>query len=499
MNKFLLVAKVRLDEQFGISRMKHEKSIGKKMFHYVGRVTKVALFFIIGIVIYLCADTFASNGYAKLLPVIGYILGAMIGYMFFILRLNGLLSSETDTDFLFSLPFPNAIQAFMLYFKLYLESTLCASLVEVPCALVYGKYVAVEPGFWGRWIVGLLMTILPLGGYFAIIGNLASLTIASLRKRNMIKSLFTLGCIAGIMIGVLNTIYGIGMSLHKMSALPAEAACDNMIKVLETNLRLSRFYQTGVVENLTGKMFVFIGTSIIWYVGLMFIVCVGYQEFMLGFDEPATYKKYKLTESGDEPLSRLVFKRQWKQFIHSKSYMQQSALGSVVAMILSGWICFRGGYELLALFGAEGMTHKVVLLLPVILCLFIGMSCTTYCSLSMDGKTHWIWATSPISDALLYQANIRMNLVLTVPTAVLCGGMLAYAFRTSILGTTLYIVIPVLYAIIGAYWGMAVEKRFADYSSISEQKLLSNSTSFFLGKLPQMVLPVIVGVIIVIL
>ena len=166
--------------------------------------------------------------------------------------------------------------------------------------------------------------------------------------------------------------------------------------------------------------------------------------------------------------------------------------GAVVGVIGFAWIASHGKAELVRAFGLETLSDgTLAAMLAALICFFVAMCCTTFCSLSIEGRRHWIWATSPIGERILYGSKVFLNLCLTVPLSLFCAICGMVALHPSAGGILLLLLAPLLYSVASALWGMFIETRFADYSVENENQIMNQSLSYFLGKLPFLALPVV--------
>ena len=170
MNNFLLVAKIRLNERFKISVLKHEKSRLKKFKTVFGWLLKALLFLLAGLLIYLASRTLAARGYADVLPLMAYVIGSMISLILAILKINETVSGQNDVDFLLSLPVPRVTQIALMFIRIYLDSSLFVLLFAVPMGIVYAGAVQVSVLFWIRWLLGVVLTALPVNGIVSVVG-----------------------------------------------------------------------------------------------------------------------------------------------------------------------------------------------------------------------------------------------------------------------------------------------------------------------------------------
>ncbi|MGN0292342.1 MAG: hypothetical protein ACI4C5_10430 [Lachnospiraceae bacterium] len=491
MSKLCLLLRIRLDELFGVSVTKYEKNQKKKISKYIHGVTMLLLFAISVTVAYGVALKLAKNGFANLLPVTSYTVGSIISLVVTILKINEMLSGNEDAEFLMSMPFSTISQVVVLFLILYLKNTFYAMIAVVPMGIVYGMYTSVSGSFWALWILGLLLTSLPASGIAALIGMVIAIFLSTSKNSNLIQSLISMGIFTGITILILHTIARVGDLLLKETNQNNEGLCQKIIAEITGNYKLAAFYQNGIVEQNGAWVFLFVLISVIWYLFFVFFLSMSYQELILALKSPVNYQTYEFKKLEQQNLKKALYKKEVKQWLHSKSYMVKSMTGVILSLLLSAFVLIKGVKPLCWMFGVMEYLPKIIMCVPLVLCVFVGMSCTSYCSVSMEGKRHWITQTIPMEEKVTYSGKIWLNLTLTVPMVILSASMLSIAFSTKVWQTILFFTVPIIYAIASAWWGLWIDKKHANYSNQSENQIMHQGVSFLLGYLPEIILPIL--------
>ncbi|MCR4611099.1 MAG: hypothetical protein K5644_04290 [Lachnospiraceae bacterium] len=497
MSNLWLVMKVRADERFAISKIRHERNAAKKGLYYFAKIIKLSIAIAMAYLIYLFSETLSEAGYATVLPVISYIIASVISLIMTIIKINEKVSGRSDTEFLLSLPVPNMVQIVMLFIELYLEAIVYVILVEVPMGLVYAGAVYTDGFFWVRWLVGVLLTSLPVSGLAALLGIFLALVLSSFKNRNLIQSVMSLAAISAVSALMLYIIYRVASAIHLGLGLSPSVISDNIIQIVCSNYRFCRIYQNSVVVGEPLYILLLVLTSVVCYAFCIFGLSVAYQDFMLALKAPAVYKKFEMGSQAMNSLKKTIMKREISMWLRSKSYMTNSMIGFVIGIVGALGIFFIGLDRLSATFTTNGFSMKIGYILMLVICVLVGMCSTTFCSLSIEGNRVWIWQTSPVDDKLLYGAKILLNLMITIPLSLICAALFAFTFPMDTAARVCMFIVPLLYSVLCACWGMAADKRWADYSMESEEQIMTQSLSFVTSKLPQIVLPIIALAILV--
>lgn len=473
MRNFFLILKIRVQEKFDLS----------------SRLMLFILYAAMFAGVYFAADYLKTLGLAQVLPVVGYFGAVVLTFITTVIKINETFSGSEDSEFLLSMPFSSAVQVFVMFIMMFLSNLLICILMELPTYLVY-RSTEFGAGFGiGRWILGLLLTSLPFGGIAVAVGMFIILSLVSSPKKNQIVSFICLfflciACILGIL--VVDRIYLVASG---QVVYEAGNAATGFLKEITRNFKFGRFYQLGIVEGEGAYIFLFSFLSIIWYVVFLFIHTIAYQGTITALRSPLSYSESSREDIAKQLKEKRLFavlvQKEWNQFIRSKYYLLQCAIGLILGIIVPVNFLIMGNMGL----------EKTTFIVPALICFFIGCSNTTYCSMSMEGKRHWIMESSPVFMQELKKAKILLHIILVFPIIIFAGISMGAAFRMSISGVVSSMMISILYAVLLAIWGNYLGERFADYSRESESMVLHRGIPFVFGYLPGILLPIVILVL----
>jgi len=114
---------------------------------------------------------------------------------------------------------------------------------------------------------------------------------------------------------------------------------------------------------------------------------------------------------------------------------------------------------------------------PLVVSLFVILSCTTSSSISLEGNNLWILKSSPVSPKSILLGKVAVNLTITIPITLLCCVMLMISLRTGWIDSLLLFVIPVLYACYSAMLGVIANLKFPKLEWTSEVAVIKQSAS----------------------
>ncbi|MDD6195092.1 MAG: hypothetical protein PUB19_09430 [Lachnospiraceae bacterium] len=487
MRNLCLLLKLHLNEEFRFSVFSHEKNPLKKMGFVLKNLVLVCMLLVVALLSFQAGKLLVSYGLGEAIPLVGYIIGSVVTLVVTILKINEILAGKSDAEFLMSLPMGTFLHVVCIFLRLYVWNTLLVALTNIPMVMAYiDEGLAVE-NFIPTWVVGLLFTCLPLTGMAALVGTVLALCLASLRKSNFVQSIVILSVLAATGITVLKIIYCV------KNVLAAAGDVQDVIRVITMNFRAGRLYQGGVILHSPGSLFLFIVYSVVWFLLFTFLISMSYQEVILALRAPKNFIEYDFCIQEQCRVSKAVSKRLWDQWLQSRSYMASTLIGPLFALLISGFFLITKGSGIREILSAQG--NLAYLSVPLFLCALIGMGCNTYCGLSMEGKQHWIMQTIPVDEKEIYTQKIIMNLWITEPVALICGIMLWISIKPPVLIGICYSIVPIVYGLLSAIWGMWIDVRHVDYSLDTENQVLRQSISFYLGWLPGVLLPLLLGVL----
>lgn len=496
MNKLFLLLKLRAEDQFRFSVVKHEKDPKRRAF----RLTLSGLRLLFGVLLYLLllalSKKLSDLGYGAMLPTTGYVLASVVTFVMTILKMNETISGTRDAEFLLSTPISSYAQAMMTFLSLYLKSLVYTFLLASPMTIVYGLQTNVAGTYWVYSIVGFFFICMPVAGIATLLGLVLALILSTSTRSNEIQSLFSVLATAGAVGLVLLILDKLGNILKNgVSFSPAEQA-QQMVDVLCANYKFARFYQHGVVEGQVGWFVLFLLISFLWYGFFLLLLTMGYRDILIALRCPVDYHLYEWKEQKQIPVKTALFRREVKQFLHSKSYLISSMLGVILGILIPLNLVLVTGVDFFARFHLEAFYPRVQAAIPAMVCFFVGLSCTSYCSMTMEGRHHWIMETTPMETSIIRASKLKLNLLITVPLAVISAVLFLVACRPSALVVVLSLLIPVLYAVLTAWGGSVIGEKYADFSVDSEQQAMHWGAPFLLGYLPGILLPFLVTLLV---
>lgn len=123
------------------------------------------------------------------------------------------------------------------------------------------------------------------------------------------------------------------------------------------------------------------------------------------------YREKPIRKSG---IDAALLGREFSHFASSPNYMLNCGLGTFLMPLCAIAVLWKGNELFVKLDAMFAETAgSVPLLLCVVLCGFASMNFMTAPSISLEGKSLWLLQSLPVDTWKIYQAKIRMQLILT--------------------------------------------------------------------------------------
>lgn len=495
MHDLSLLLKLRADELFRMSATRYEKNPKQRVIRRVHTLIMVLLAVAVFVGLFALSQTLANLGFRDMLPSLGYILATVVTFLMTVLKMNETLAGSEDAEYLLSMPLRNGVQVLTIFLTQYLRNLFYTFLISAPMGIVYATSAPVPGKYWVYWVIGQLFTCMPISGIGSLVGMVIALILSASKRSNLIQSLVaivTTGVTLQVLFGIVNKL-GVVMQ-QGLGKVPEELASE-FVTVFSHNYRFARLFQLGIVEMQPAWTALFMVLSAVWYFFFVFLLTMGYNVIIISLRCPIDYNEYEFKPLKQQSLSRALFKREAAHLFHSRAYFTNSFLGVILGLLIPWNLARVGASTFLGRFTLNAFEHPLAVAMPLILCLFVGLSNTTYASMSLEGKRHWILETTPMNESVLRRAKQKMNLCITVPLA-LVSALLAYiAFRPGVLLGALYFLLPLGYALVTAWYGSVIGEKYADFSATSEQQAMRQGAPFLLGYLPMVLFPVVLATI----
>lgn len=402
-------------------------------------------------------------------------------------KVVGLVIGCKDYDMLSSLPIKNGVIMISKWATLYFGNLLFLLIILIPGIVVYQSYVLVDLSFY--LILSLLIILLPL--LPLTIGCLVGIVIRFLSSRFKYSNILTVVLSCGALMAYMYTVFQVQSETELLSLGTMMANMLNNIYPLT-----STFIGALCNKNILDLVFFFL-INVVSFGALTAILAKNYGRVNNALLERKTKGNYVLQKVKSSGVFITLLKKELKRYFASSIYVMNTAVGILLQTMAIVYFALQGQNLLTAI--PIDLSALIGTLLPIFICVLIGMSSTTACSISMEGKQLWIMKTLPIRALDIFFAKICVNIIIALPLSIINTLLVAFVFDLAILDVLLGIIIIIFFTLCVSMSGIICNLLFPNFTWESETRAVKQSASVMLQMLFGVVLALIPGICIIVL
>ena len=362
-----------------------------------------------------------------------------------------------DNDLLLSMPIPVRIIIISRLLNVYLLGAMYSGIVLIPTLAVYWVIMGVTAA---RLICGLLFLIiitLIVLILSCLLGWVVAKVSLKIKNKSFITVLISLLFIAGYYF-----VYFKAQDVIKDLIANAEVYGAN---IKNSAYVLYLFGRVGEGDFLATAIFTAATAAVLALV--MFILSRGFLK--LATSSAAAPKiKYKEKRSRMRSPFAALLTKELKRFTSSPAYMLNCGLGVILIPALGIFLIFKGA-DILSLLDSAVMTIPGLsgMIVCAVLMLLATMIDTAAPSVSLEGKSIWIPQSLPVSPKSVLMAKAVTQLILTEVPMLFTGICAAVIVRASVAEKVLIVLLPVVFALFMALFGvfLGVKNPILNWSS----------------------------------
>lgn len=441
----------------------------------------------LGSVFVLICEPMVKNGftwlYFSLLAITAFAL-SFIGSIF---TTQTQLYDAKDNELLLSMPIPPsyilASRMIMLLGLIYMFEVM----VLIPGIVVYCMVGPVSA--LGILMVFLTFALLPflVLTLACIVGFVVALITSRMKNKTIVTLVLSLGFL-GAYFYLVNK-----MSQYMQSII---MYMDDVAKAVKK--ALYPFYQLGIA--IAEGDFV---ALLLYALCALVPFAIIYILLSKSFIHMATMKRgaarivYKEKELKVSSPKGALLRKELKHFTSSAMYMMNASLG--VLFLVVGAIALLVKQD-----AVMSELNKVAelkeYLAPIFIMGIVGMSAMNFISapsISLEGKNLWIAQSIPVKTMDILMAKVDLHLLICLPPVLLASTVSAYVIKADALQIILLFLVPIIYTIFSALFGLVLNLKFPKFNWLNETVAVKQSLSTFLamfGSMAMLIAPVILYV-----
>ena len=413
---------------------------------------------------------FVQMGMGGAIPVVMMGICSLLLIAISFMKSGGTLFGGKNFDMVLSLPVTvrQVVLSRMLF--LYGAGFLVFFAGFLPAAIVY----TVNMGAGVGEVFNLLLAVV-LGPCIPVVLSLVlSVLVMLLAERLPQREIFVIVLNVAIIVGIL-------FWTGKISVTMDEKALMNMGKALANGVT-SLYPPTGVAFSFLEKgsiwgtlLFAVLSIALFW--GFVILVSRFYVKINEMFSSSKSKNVGKVTYGKGSTIRKALLKKEWRRLLSCPIYAMNTVVGYVLMILLGIMVLTMKEETLTGMLDIPEIENQLTKAFPFIIAMCTGIAPMTAPSLSLEGKSRWIMCSLPVKSIEIFRAKITLNLLFAVPSALLCSLCVLIKFPGTAADNILLFVLPLVFGVFSAVFGMAVNVKFPSYDWTQEIQAVKNSAS----------------------
>ena len=190
-----------------------------------------------------------------------------------------------------------------------------------------------------------------------------------------------------------------------------------------------------------------------------------------------------------------IFKREWKNFILNFNYVLNLAVGSLLGIIMLGYIIFRYHEELNIIISVlPSNIMEFIFLMAILIIVGINMiDCTSCVSISLEGNNIWILKSLPINIMDIFNAKIMVNFIVVFIGSLIALILVWYMLPISFINVILAVFYVIIISIFVGLFGLVINLKFPKLEWDRDVIVIKQSLSSFLAVFSLLIIAFILG------
>ena len=430
-------------------------------------------------------------------PVMCALVISVLAFVFTVFKTNGYLFNFKEYDMLMSLPFETKTVAACKFMYMYIKSLPWYLSIAIAMMVGYGYFARPSVVVYPIWIIlSVLLPVIPMVAA-AFVGFLIARVSSGFRKTNIVQTVLTF-----IFIIFSFFLRYIIEGMFKNGKVQATLETAVEVTGNASGIYLpARWFSDAVTKRSAVAFLLLIGVSALLFAVVFSIVGRSYRNINSALKSHAAAKKYRMTAQKKRNVIQAIVYKEFKRMTGSTAYMTNCGVGMILAALL-GVITLVLGFNRIISIVTQGAPVDAVIIqpaIPFIVHFFIGMTSTTACSPSLEGKNYWIVRSLPIEKKTLYQGKMLFNMFLTVPFMVFSTLCLCISAKVPVLNAVLYLVLGFALCSFSTAWGCVCGVKHMRLDWENEIEVIKQGAAMLIYMLPNMFVVMALAVLVIIL
>lgn len=447
----------------------------------------MAVMIVVYAVLFICLGMiFFGTGYMLCEPLViaglGWLYFSIMGLMAVMLGVFGsvfntyaTLYKAKDNELLLSMPIPPSRILAVRLFGVWMWSLIYEAIVFVPALIVYWIIINGEGGLSFTIILfGILLLIL-LSVFILTLSCILGWVVAKIGGKLKNKSIVTV-LISLVFIALYYFCYAKAYTILQSILQNAQTVGQNVKGAAYPLYLLGRSGEGDVVSML---LFTLIIAAVF---ALVYLIMSRSFIKMATSNKGEKRAKYKEKDAKLRSINGALLFKEIKRFISSAVYMLNCGLGTILLPVAGIFMLVKADsiQSIVASYMGNNLS-LVVLIACAALCVMASMNDITAPSISLEGKSLWIIQSLPVPAWRVLVAKLKTHLLVTEIPMIFCSVCTVIAIRPPIFTAILLFVMPMLFVLLSASFGLMVNLKAPNLNWTDETVPVKQSMGILLS------------------
>lgn len=469
MSNLMLLLKINVINEFGLNKLRNFDKKDKKKF--IGTMFLILLG--IGALVYylftLCffiSDFLIQINAIEMLLVLGFMGSLLFALFTSLYKASSYLFGAKDYDMLISLPIKETTilssKISMMILSNYLTSLpfiLVPGIVyfiKIDTSITYFPYLIIQ------FLVVPLIPIVISSIIAFFIGNISS----KIKYKNLVM-------IAGSIILLI---------VYMATVMQMESLLTNIITNSKSIMgAINKIYPPAyyfidaLKNNSISSLIIYLLISIIPFMIFVSAFAKYYKKINSRMSEKYKVKYFKLDNLNTSSQIIALIKKEISRYFSSYIYVLNTSFGIILLFIGTVGVLIFGMDKINVLLSLNIDMNMLKPQVILFMMFVITTTCTTYCSISLEGKNLWILKSSPISELDIFKAKISLNLLLNMPIPTISFLLLGIKLKFDLPFIIIMVGTIIVMSILVAVAGLLVNLYFPNFDWKNEVAVVKRS------------------------
>ena len=430
----------------------------------------------------LMVSQLAPLGLEYLAVVIMGMLSVVMGTMYTVFAVQGVVFGGKDNDLMLSLPISPFQLMLARVMALVVENLVCTLFMVVPAGVCCYLAAGGDGLYFLRLgAAGIFLSLLPT--VLALVGGWA-LTWLSARMGGrgvLAKNLAYLLLLAAVMV----------FAFFSSTALTQLASYAAGLEQAASTWGILFLWMARGVQGDWGLLAAFLAVCILPFLAVVWLFGRSYKRLLSASGPRARRTAFRLERQRAAGQTRALVGRELRRYFSIPIYFFNTGVGPIMMVIgAAAALVKREDLSILTWAMEKELGLPMALLLGAAVTFMLATCAVTATSISLEGQCLWILREAPVSEGRLFAAKCACQYVLTIPVTLVTVPLLCWAMGIQPAEGGLLTAACLLFALFHAPLGLVINLLFPRLDAPNETVVVKQSMAAMLGIfLPMAVIP----------